>query len=145
MKGGMTDFAKIIGVYFVENNDILSKIKADIQAEIDTKANSAKANIQVNFHPFHTPTINTKKETELVFRTAHELIPTDQIIEFSSIMTASEDFSEYLSYVPGCFFLIGVGLESPQIHTNRFDFPDDVLSTAALIMCQIAMNYLNDK
>jgi amidohydrolase len=145
MKGGMTDFAKIIGVYFVENNNLLSKIKADIQIEIDKTADSVKADIQVHYQPFHMPTINTQTETELAFRTAHELLPTDKIIEFSSVMTASEDFSEYLSHVPGCFFLIGAGVDSPQVHTNQFDFPDDVISNAALIMCQIAMNYLNGK
>ena len=145
MKGGMTDFSKIIGVYFVENDDLLLKIKADIRSEIDKAIDSAKADIQINYHPFHTPTINTKKESELVFRTAHEFLLADKIIEFSSIMIASEDFSEYLTHVPGCFFLIGAGIDSPKVHTNQFDFPDDVISNGALLMCQIAMNYLNNK
>lgn len=145
MKGGMTDTAKIIEVYFIENDDVLTKIKNDIQIEMDKAIRETQASIKVNYYPFHTPTINTQNETELVLCTAHELFSIESVMTLPNILTASEDFSEYLLHVPGCFFLIGAGINSAPVHTNTFDFPDEVSTTATLTMCCLAINYLNGK
>lgn len=145
MKGGMTDTAKIIGVYFIENDDVLCKIKNDMQIEIDKAIRATQATIKATYYPFHTPTINTKIETELVLYTAHELFSIESVMTLPNILTASEDFSEYLLHVPGCFFLIGAGINSALVHTNKFDFPDEVSTTATLMMCCLAINYLIGK
>ncbi|MEM7176005.1 MAG: hypothetical protein AAF443_08845 [Chlamydiota bacterium] len=52
---------------------------------------------------------------------------------------AAEDFSEYLKVVPGCYFLIGAG-NIASLHTSTYDFPDEILATAASMFLQIALN-----
>lgn len=141
MKGGMTDSAKVLGVYFIENDAVLSKIKSDIDAVIKDIIHISGSTIHVEYTPFHTPTINTENETELVLLSASEVVDSDNIIKLPSVMTAAEDFSEYLRKIPGCFFLIGAGLDYPNVHTNMFDFPDDIIPIAALTMLRIVMNY----
>ena len=75
--------------------------------------------------------------------TASEILTQENVIEFSTPQIAAEDFSEYLYRVPGCFFLVGAGENSSPVHTAEFDFPDDIIPTAAMVMCQTAINFLN--
>lgn len=44
----------------------------------------------------------------------------------------SEDFSEYLLRYPGAFWGIGAGEECPELHHPDYNFPDEILETAAL-------------
>lgn len=42
----------------------------------------------------------------------------------------SEDFGYYLQKVPGAFFGIGDGEDWPQLHTEEYEFPDEIIETA---------------
>lgn len=142
MKGGMTDTAKITGVYFIENNVCLTEIKNDIAQIIKRYNDNTEAEISVSYRSFHTPTINSQLETNLVLNTANEIYSNHDIIKLSSILIASEDFSEYLNHVPGCFFMIGAGEDAVPVHTSKFDFPDNVISTTTLLLVLVATTYL---
>ena len=50
----------------------------------------------------------------------------------------SEDYGYYTKEVPGCFFGIGDGKGYPQIHTENYCFPDEILPTAAAIFLALA-------
>lgn len=43
-------------------------------------------------------------------------------------MRWSEDFGYYLEEIPGAFFGIGDGAGYPQLHTETFEFPDEIIS-----------------
>ena len=55
-------------------------------------------------------------------------------------MTA-EDFSWYQQYLPGMFFLLGVG-DTPALHSDRFDFDEQVLLKGADFFEKLAENFL---
>ena len=42
-------------------------------------------------------------------------------------MRWSEDFGHYLNHVPGAFFGIGAGIDHPPLHTENYEYPDDLL------------------
>ncbi len=46
---------------------------------------------------------------------------------------ASEDFGWYTKVLPGAIFYIGCGEDHPALHTGGYDFPDEVLDTAAAL------------
>lgn len=145
LKGGMTDTVKLIGIYYVENDDILEIIKSEIEKKCQEIVTLFQANFSIEYFKFHTPTINTENEAQLVLMTASEILPQEDVIEFLTPQIAAEDFSEYLYRVPGCFFLVGAGERSSPVHTAEFDFPDRIIPTAAIVMCQTAINFLNNK
>ncbi|MCX7123677.1 MAG: M20 family metallopeptidase [Gammaproteobacteria bacterium] len=145
MKSGMTDTVKITGVYYVENETILAQLKADIEHQCQAIIIAGGATFAIDYFAFHTPTINTAAEAKLVLKTAQECLSDAEVIEFAKPQIAAEDFSEYLRLVPGCFFLVGAGENSPPVHTSKFDFPDSIMKNAAIVMCQTALNYLNTK
>jgi len=61
-------------------------------------------------------------------------------------MTA-EDFAFYLQRVPGAFIFLGTrpqgAVESPSLHSPRFDFNDDALPVGAGLLAGIAARFVN--
>lgn len=46
---------------------------------------------------------------------------------------ASEDFGYFLQRVPGVMMFIGDGENYPKLHTEEFDFPDDLIQTGVSV------------
>ncbi len=88
-------------------------------------------------------TINSDKETNLVLQTAKELLGEAQIIELSSPVMITEDFSCFLNKVPGCFFLVGNGEINSALHTSSYNFQDSIIPIAGSVLIKSAMNFLN--
>lgn len=138
LKGGMTDTAVITGVYYIEDMDALQRLKSTCQKIIAAAMQNTKADIQIQFREYHSPTINSDAETDLVLQVARENFPFEQIIPLNACQFAADDFSEYLKHVPGCYFLIGSGETTPSVHTDQFDFPDEILAVAIKMLCLIS-------
>ena len=51
----------------------------------------------------------------------------------------SEDFGHYTQAIEGCFFGIGCGEDYPPLHTNKYDFPDDIIKTAVMVMTELSI------
>jgi amidohydrolase len=54
----------------------------------------------------------------------------------------SEDFSHYLSVVPGAFFCLGLGPNSQDLHSPYFDFNDRALENGVLGLAALAVETL---
>lgn len=131
-KQGTSEHAELVGCYFAEGEKEIKELKLRIQAIVQNFGS-------VTFHEFQSPTVNTPKETELVFSAAHKVGIRD-IQELQSCKMAGEDFSEYLKIVPGCYFLIGAGESVAPLHTSQYDFSDQILGLTAQLMVQIALD-----
>ena len=52
-------------------------------------------------------------------------------VEMRDMWRASEDFGWYTRKCPGAMFYIGTGEAHPALHTEAYDFPDEILPVAA--------------
>ena len=68
-------------------------------------------------------------------RVGTELLGADKVIELDSPSIGSEDFGTYLEHVPGLLFRVGMGVGCADLHRPEFDFNDDALGTAMLMLC----------
>lgn len=59
-------------------------------------------------------------------------------------MIAAEDFSEYLKHITGCFFLVGAGEAVGSVHTNQFEFNDNIIAAAASTICHTIIDSLGN-
>lgn len=98
---------------------------------------------EIEFLDLVPPTISTPEETALVFATARRLFGEDKVQTKLFPARASEDFAFYLEKVPGCYFFVGNGEDTPSCHSSDYDFNDAILPIAARALCHIAMDYLN--
>lgn len=142
IKGGMTDSAKILGIYYTENEESLVFLKHSLDLILQKISKETLINYHHHFAEFHTPTINTANETDFVLNTARQILNPKDVIELPKCMVAAEDFSEYLKRVPGCFFLVGAGDNAAAVHTAHYDFPDKIIPVAAMMMANMAVNFL---
>ena len=130
-KQGTSEQTEIVGCYFVEGEESYFQLKQCIESIVGTHGS-------VIFYEFQSPTVNTFQETELAFFAAQKAGIVD-IQRLENCKMVAEDFSEFLKHVPGCYFLIGAGEKIASLHTPFYDFPDEILATAAQIMLQIAI------
>lgn len=66
-----------------------------------------------------------------------------QLVDFQELEAPSmitEDFSWYQRSLPGVFFFLGTG-DSPALHANNFDFPEDILQEGAKFFENLAEAY----
>lgn len=59
------------------------------------------------------------------------------IVKPSQPFRWSEDFGFYTQSIKGCFFGIGDGEDYPALHTQDYDFPDDILEVAVAVLANI--------
>lgn len=52
-----------------------------------------------------------------------------EVIPMTELFRASEDFGYYLKACPGAMVYVGNGEDYPQIHTEGYDFNDEILET----------------
>ncbi len=57
--------------------------------------------------------------------------------ELPEPMRWSEDFGYYLQKTTGAFFGVGDGKNHAQLHTQRYEFPDDIIETAILLFAEL--------
>ena len=99
--------------------------------------------IEVSFETEFIETNNHIKPTEAVLKTAKRsgLKVTD-----CKPMSFSEDFAHFSNAVPGCFFLLGNGIDGANnkpLHSSDYDFNDDLLPIGADFWASLARNRLS--
>ena len=96
--------------------------------------------------PYHAPaTVNSESGARLMQTVAGEIVGENMVRTITPMMV-SEDMSEFLNRVPGCYILVGasdpsVRWHSPH-HSATFDFDERVLATGTAIMATAAVRYL---
>ena len=58
-------------------------------------------------------------------------------LELDQPMRWSEDFGYYLEEAEGAFFGIGDGQEHPQLHTQQYSFPDEIIPDALAVFASL--------
>ncbi len=87
-----------------------------------------------------TPAVEIPEEMyDLFRRVGSAVLGAERIVELDRPTMGSEDFSQYLSLVPGLIFRAGVGTDRAPLHNGAFDFNDDVLAPAAAVLAGMAV------
>jgi metal-dependent amidase/aminoacylase/carboxypeptidase family protein len=100
---------------------------------------------EVMVQPLTLAVINDAGVTQRVQAVAARLLPDSQVDTTERTMV-SEDMSEMMQDIPGCYFLIGSanpgkGLDYAHHHPH-FDFDEDALPRAAALMASAAAEFL---
>jgi len=99
--------------------------------------------IEVSFETEFIETINHIKPTEAVLKTAKK---SGLKVNDCKPMSFSEDFAHFSNAVPGCFFLLGNGIDGANnkpLHSSDYDFNDDLLPIGAEFWASLAKNRLS--
>ena len=67
-----------------------------------------------------------------------------ELLESSTGCKFGEDFGYFTQQFPGAMFGLGAGLESPALHHDNYDFPDELIGTGVRLFRRILTKFLND-
>lgn len=109
-------------------------------------ANALGCRSRIQFTDACPAVINDKFVTNIVAASAAKTWPEARIESTYRVM-ASEDMSEILQRVPGCYFMVGSANSERGLiyghHNLRFDFDKSVLPGACAVMTAAAIQILN--
>ena len=119
--------------------DLLLTIRAQYEEELDklqnniewfakSQANNYKLEVSFSYNDIFPATYNHKESSDKIRLVSKER--GFKVVEMEVGFRASEDFGHYLKQTKGSICYIGNGEDYPAIHTNRYDFPDEIIETA---------------
>jgi amidohydrolase len=104
---------------------------------------AAQRGVEVDLElPEHTPAVvNDPAMTDLVESEAHALLGADAVVRMPPV-GPSDDVSEFLAHLPGCYFFVGGGAadgSSGMHHSPTFFVEDESLRIGAGLMVRSAL------
>lgn len=130
--GTSPGYAHVMATMRAFESEDLEKMKE--KALLITKgiADSYGLRYETEFVESYPAVLNDDRLTEEVIATAEKLkLP---VVQRDHPFSWSEDFAFFLKRYPGVLFGLGAGTESPQLHHEHYDFPDELLETGVRIL-----------
>jgi amidohydrolase len=117
-------------------------------AEKTAEAHRAAAEVHVADVKY-PPLYNDAAMTDFVRETAETVLGADHVVDLPFPYMGAEDFAFYLRKVPGSFICVGVNPNAdqpyPPLHNPRYNFSDEAIPTAVILMASIALRFLGGK
>ena len=122
-----------------KSGDVLEQRFREIASAIAKAFNCEAA---IDYQRKFPATINDPGAARLVRRAAGSVAGLSVLDHLPS--TGSEDFSEMLKCVPGCYLWLGAGRssEDPGLHSPRYDFNDDLVRLGADLWVAVVREHL---
>jgi len=118
-------------------------LKREVERVIVGTASAHGCTADVTVGTGYPATVNDPRATEIVSRTAVELLGEERFDPNEPPAMGGEDFAFYLQEVPGCFFRIGTCPadrdEYAGHHTPEYDFTDEAIRTGVRMFCALAV------
>jgi hippurate hydrolase len=125
--------------------DSLAKIEQAMERIVAGTCQAAGADYQFKFTNTFYPTVNSATEAAYAIQAAQAVTGAERVEGDCLPLTISEDFSSMLRVKPGCYILLGNGVESVggcALHNPEYDFNDRILDYGARYWVQLAMDLL---
>jgi amidohydrolase len=125
----------------------LAKLELRMSQIVAGVCQAAGADHKFTFgHAFY-PLVNSVDETVHVVKAAQQVLGFENVNASCEPFTISEDFSSMLRVKPGCYGLLGNGVDSVggcALHNPKYDFNDDILTSGAQYWVQLTQNILSE-
>ncbi|MEQ8908820.1 MAG: amidohydrolase [Vicingaceae bacterium] len=110
-------------------NHQMEKLGELLEERVQNLCKAHRLNCEIEWVESFPAVENSNSAVELTAKACDEL-------GFDSIwkdtpFSWSEDFGQFAQVFPSCMFGLGSGKESPQLHNEDYDFPDELIKTAA--------------
>ncbi|WP_028470160.1 M20 aminoacylase family protein [Neptunomonas japonica] len=125
--------------------DSLAKIEQCMERIVAGICQAAGAQYNFTFTNTFYPTVNNPLQTEHAIRAAIAVLGESNVETNCLPLTISEDFSSMLRVKPGCYALMGNGVESVggcALHNPEYDFNDRILGHGAHYWVQLVCDQL---
>lgn len=117
-------------------HDRMTSIVENISASFGAKG-------QITFAGRYPATVNDEKATKMMESVAKSMLGDAKVHNKLPPSMGAEDFSFFLTEVPGCYFWLGNGSTegSCTLHSPHYDFNDDILAVGASLWVNLVYQH----
>ncbi|HEY4688875.1 MAG TPA: amidohydrolase [Anaerolineae bacterium] len=143
----IAETAELSGTFRSFDDETHELLTRRIRQVAEDTAAALGATAEMDIQPVAPATINDAGVAAVLREIAADVLGQAQVSADQFTM-GSEDMSEFLKRVPGCFFFLGSrndarGFNAPH-HNPHFDIDEDVMPLGVAILAQSAMRYLSN-
>jgi amidohydrolase len=145
----IADGAVLEGTMRFFDDETAQTLRSRVAAIAHSVCGGLGASADVSFRDLvFPPTRNDGDLVRLVVETAGEVVGPDRIRTDPGVITmGAEDFAEFSTRVPGCYFFVGArseekGATHPH-HSPHFDICEDAMPVGVVMLERAALAYLN--
>ncbi len=120
------------------NNDDLEKLKEHIEEKVRQLSDKYSLKTAVSYNDYFPANVNDPDAFGYVVEAAKKL--NFNLMQPKTAFRWSEDFAHYSHEYPSALFGIGSGVEQSELHSNNFDFPEEIIDTGIKMFEQILKN-----
>ena len=122
------------------HDDAMQALCDDCERHVTQTAKQHGLDAVISYHDIFHACVNDPDAIDMLDRACNALaIPVDPTI---GPMRWSEDFGRFAKHAKSAMFLLGSGLDQPQLHNPNFDFPDDLIPIGAGIFHNVVREIL---
>ncbi len=121
-----------------DKDDVLESVRENIVSYTNNLA--VEHNLKANYYytDYFPVTYNHKDSVDNIVQAAEEL--KFSVVELENPYRASEDFGVYTKKRKGAIFFIGNGEDYPSIHTDNYDFRDELIKIGCDMYIKLLIN-----
>jgi len=121
--------AVVMGVLRARTSRDLERIREELVRLAGTVATDDGLEVTVSWHEAFAPTVSAPACASIVAEAA--AAEGLGVVAIDKPFRWSEDFGYFTEAYPGAFFGLGSGIEQPQLHDDRYDYPDELIAIGA--------------
>ena len=132
----ISEKVNILGTVRCTNLKLFDKLGEWLNQNISSIAESCGASAIVKFRKITPPVNNDFKTNQIIRDCAIELFGRENVVELQKPSLGAEDFAEFLNYVPGAMFRLGVAGNNgcAPLHSSEFDPDEGAIRIAIKLM-----------
>lgn len=144
----ISGYAEMKGTIRTLTPEVRELLVRRITAVAEGVATAMGARAEVNI-PFGIgAVVNSEEGAKVMQVVAREIVGDKDVVQIKPMMV-SEDMTEFLTRVPGCYILVGASdpaepMHAPH-HNPEFDFDERVLPTGAALLASAAIEWLREQ
>jgi amidohydrolase len=117
-------------------------IRSRMEEVIRGICSSAGAEHLFQYNEGYIPLVNDPEKVSFLKEVVESYLGERAWIPDLPQVMGAEDFAFYLAKVPGAFLRLGLGEDSPSLHSAEFDFNDRAIEAGITVMCALAIETL---
>jgi len=122
---------------------IQSLIRSRMKEVIHGGCTAAGATYSFDYNEGYIPLANNPEKVGFLKEVVKSYLGENAWMPDLPQVMSAEDFAFYLDKVPGVFLRLGLGEDSPSLHSAEFDFNDRAIEAGIIVMSALALETLS--
>ncbi|MBW4632687.1 MAG: amidohydrolase [Iphinoe sp. HA4291-MV1] len=144
----IADRVKLVGTARTLHPEVRARLAEWVEQVVAGVCHAYGAEYELHYHHSMPSVVNYPELTQLLERAATEALGNDYVQVLPDPSLGSEDFAEYLNYVPGAMFRLGVGYKDKYnypLHHPKFDVDETSILAGVMTLAYSVCQYFQGK